>query len=201
MEKSQSIVKLTLALISAQSQFEKLERNKKGAFSTYADLDSMKNSTMPALKANGLTLNFFPHTEGGVNYMQALLAHESGEYIICRYQVCPEKPGMQGMGAAWTYLKRYMWGAICSLYDDGNDDAMEEVPVEKRKEYTEVKKEDKYLDDVTHILKAIGDDPKLKEIFLTVSGASEIAPGKIPMSNKVAEAMNKVHAEKQKGKK
>ncbi len=128
MEKSESIVNLTKALIKAQSQFGELKKNKKNSHLnySYADLDSMKNATMPALKNNGLTLNFFPAIIDNIPHLQAWLIHESGEYIIGRYPVSPEKPGMQGTGAAITYLKRYIWGAVFSLYEDENDDAIEE---------------------------------------------------------------------------
>lgn len=124
MEKSESIVNLTKALIKAQSKFGQLAKNKRNTHLNYnyADLDSMKNATMPSLKEHGLTLNFFPANIDGVAHLEALLIHESGEYILSRYPVTPEKPGMQGTGAAITYLKKYIWGAVFSLYDDENDD-------------------------------------------------------------------------------
>ena len=136
MEKSQSTTNLIKSLVKAQSEFSEVKKNKFNSHLKYhyADLDSMKNATMPALKNNGITLNFFPTTVDGVNYIQALLSHESGEFILSRYKVEPEKPGMQATGAAFTYLKKYIWGAIFSLYDDENDDAIEEIPEEKRAE-------------------------------------------------------------------
>jgi len=129
MEKSDSIVNIIKALSDAQSEFAELKKNKYNSHLKYyyADLDSMKNSTMPSLKKHGLTLNFFPETCDGINYMKACLMHTSGEYIFTRYAVLPEKQGMQGTGSAFTYLKRYMWGSIFSLYDDENDDAVEET--------------------------------------------------------------------------
>ena len=134
MQSSENITNLIKALSEAQGEFKSLVLDKTNPHfkSRYASLESMKNATMPALRKHGLTLNFFPATIEGVNYMEAMLMHTSGEYILTRYIVCPEKNTMQGMGSAWTYLKRYIWGSVFSLYDDTNDDEEGESLAEKK---------------------------------------------------------------------
>lgn len=137
-EKTQSIVNLVKALIKAQQGFAALEKSKTAKYASstylYADLDDMKKATMPSLEKNGLTLNFFPSNINGVPHLEALLVHESGEYIQSRYPITPDKAGLQGVGAAFTYLKRYFWGSILSLYEDENDDNFSEpgeAPIKK----------------------------------------------------------------------
>ena len=127
---SESIVKLTAALTKAKAEFEPLVRNaenpgfKRGnKVSKYADLEAVIDATEPALRANGLILLQFPHSEGRSVGVLSILIHESGEFLEHAFAFPLTKEDAQTGAGAITYARRMAMKGIFGLTDvddDGN---------------------------------------------------------------------------------
>jgi hypothetical protein len=127
---SESIVKLTAALIKAKAEFEPLVRNaenpgfKRGnKVSKYADLEAVIDATEPALRTNGLILLQFPHSEGRSVGVLSILVHESGEFLEHAFAFPLTKEDAQTGSGAVTYARRVAMKSIFGLTDvddDGN---------------------------------------------------------------------------------
>lgn len=125
MEKSEKIELLVKALISAEKKFSSILKNKDNPFfnSEYADLSAIIEATRPSLLENGIVLLQHPITEGAVDYLETVIAHESGQWISFRGRMNPAKNDPQGMGSAISYFRRYYQNSILNLGqkdDDGN---------------------------------------------------------------------------------
>lgn len=128
MQKSESIIKLTAALIKAKKQFAPLIRNQEnpgfkrdGKVSKYADLAAVIESTETALLENGLVLTQFPHNDGERVGVQNMLMHESGEFLEHTFTVPIIKQDAQTSTAAITYVRRTSMKAILGISDEDDD--------------------------------------------------------------------------------
>jgi hypothetical protein len=132
MQRSESLVKLTAALLKARVKFEKIVRdktatvkNEKASYSyKYADLSDVLDATVDPLAENGLVLTQWPGTNAtGKPMVETLLLHESGEFI-CGAMDLPamgDRATPQQLGSLITYIRRYCaCGAlgIASQLDD-----------------------------------------------------------------------------------
>ena len=128
MQKSDSIVKLTVALIKAKRSFAPLIRNQEnpgfkrdGKVSKYADLAAVIESTEGPLLENGLVLTQFPHNDGERVGVQNMLLHESGEFLEHTFTVPIVKQDAQTSTAAITYVRRTSMKAILGISDEDDD--------------------------------------------------------------------------------
>ena len=128
MQKSESIIKLTLALIKAKQKFAPLLRNQENPgfkrgnqVSRYADLAAVIEATETALLENGLVLTQFPHNDGERVGVQNMLVHESGEFIEHSFTVAIIKQDAQTSVAGITYARRVSMKAILGISDEDDD--------------------------------------------------------------------------------
>ena len=128
MNRSDSIIKLHAALTKAKDSFDPLVKNqenpgfKRGTkVSKYADLEAVIDATEPALRANGLLLIQFPHSEGRSVGVLSLLSHESGEFIEHAFVFPLTKEDAQVGAAAITYARRMSMKGIFGLTDTDDD--------------------------------------------------------------------------------
>ena len=128
MQKSESIIKLTAALIKAKQKFAPLLRNqenpgfKRGnTVSRYADLAAVIEATETPLLENGLVLTQFPHNDGERVGVQNLLIHESGEFLEHIFTVPIIKQDAQTSAAAITYVRRVSMKSILGISDEDDD--------------------------------------------------------------------------------
>lgn len=130
MNQSESIAKLTAALLAAQLEFDPILKDKANPFfkSKYADLESVVNATQSALQKNGLVVMQFPSSEmtsAGVSVgVSTVLAHTSGEFINDRFTLPVAKQDAQTGAAAVTYARRISRLAVLGIAaedDDGNE--------------------------------------------------------------------------------
>jgi hypothetical protein len=128
MQKSESIVKLTSALIKAKQKFAPLVRNqdnpgfKRGnQVSRYADLAAVIEATEAPLLENGLVLTQFPHNDGERVGVQNMLVHESGEFLEHTFTVAIVKQDAQTSVAGITYARRVSMKAILGISDEDDD--------------------------------------------------------------------------------
>ena len=125
MQKSESIAKLTEALVAAQSEYNLLLKESDNPFfkSKYADLAACIDAVRPALQKNGLAVSQLTDVLNDKPVLTSMLMHVSGEWIAGSYPIVASKQDPQGFGAGITYARRF---SLCGLLgiaaedDDGN---------------------------------------------------------------------------------
>jgi len=138
MNKSETISELSKALVLFQGKLIKVKKDSTNPFfkNKYASLSNIIEGTQEELAKCGLAVIQLP---AGVNQLETILIHESGEFISETYEMRPTKNDPQGLGSAITYQRRYALGAILCLNIDEDDDGNEASKPETKKK--EVKKE------------------------------------------------------------
>jgi ERF superfamily protein len=127
MNKSESIINLSKALLKAQKVMGGAVKDSKNPFfkSTYSDYGSVLEVVKGPLNENGI-LVLQPHVnDPGQPYVETILIHaESGEFLSsCTPVVCAKANDPQAMGSAITYARRYGLQSLLSIPsedDDGN---------------------------------------------------------------------------------
>lgn len=124
-DRSESIVKLAIALSKMQSELEPLKKDSSNPYfkSKYADLSSVWDVLREPLTRNGLAVIQEPGTYENKLVLYTTLIHISGEYIRSAFEIPVLKQDPQGYGSAITYARRYTLQAITGLApedDDGN---------------------------------------------------------------------------------
>jgi len=144
MNKSESIQKLTVALIQLQREIKGAEKGSENPFyhSKYADLESCWKAVRPSLSNNGLALCQLvgEFDTNGSQGLETVLMHESGEWISGYASIPLAKKDPHGAGSGITYLRRYGLAAILGLLqvDDDANAAVNE-PDDSKKERKKLK--------------------------------------------------------------
>ena len=133
MKTSESIIKISAALLKAQKDMEGAKKDSKNPFfkSKYADFNAVLEACKGPLNDNGITI-LQPHRVDsieGKTYMivETILLHESGEFLSSETQVVVAKANdPQSLGSAQTYSRRYGLQSFISLpaEDDDGETAM-----------------------------------------------------------------------------
>lgn len=146
MNRSETITKLAEALNKAQSQMGAAIKDSKNPFfkSKYADLSSVIEACKEPLNRNGITI-LQPHvTIDGMNYVETLLLHVSGESLSSLTPIiCTKANDPQQLGSAISYARRYGLQSLVSLPadDDDGEAAMGRTKPEPKAEPVVVKAE------------------------------------------------------------
>lgn len=151
MLKSESIGKISAALVKAQSVMTAALKDAKNPFfkSSYADLNSVLDASRPALNENGISV--VQSTSSRVNeqgvrvqVLETILLHESGEFIGSETDIVVKPNGnAQDYGSAISYARRYGLQALVALKgedDDGNKASGKVVEKSSTVTVAEVKK-------------------------------------------------------------
>jgi hypothetical protein len=119
---------LFAALSKAQNEFKVAVFDKKAVYGPYASFKSVREASIAALSANGLSV-LQPVVNDGTQYrLFTILAHSSGAFIKTSIVLILDKNNMQGLGSAITYAKRYAWSAMVGVVSDDDDDAFVAAP-------------------------------------------------------------------------
>lgn len=121
MNKSESIVKLSPALVAAQADIEDVEKLGENPHfkSDYMKLDDILKTNRPILAKHKLAVLQFP-LEGGK--LSTVILHESGEFIEATMDLVVAVQTPQGQGSAITYAKRYALCAALGIASESDDD-------------------------------------------------------------------------------
>jgi hypothetical protein len=130
---------LMMAFARAQMDFPTIQKNKtanvvsqKGTYSyKYADLADAQTAINPVLKKHGLAFMTIP-TRG---VLVGRLIHEStGQWIEGDLSIVPPdtRGGVQALGSALTYERRYLFAAMLGLVLDEDDDGTDATPGVRR---------------------------------------------------------------------
>jgi hypothetical protein len=141
--KSETIAKISAALVKAQSEMGNAVKDSKNPFfkSNFATLNAVREASLPVLNKHGIGV-FQPTTviEGKL-YVETTAIHESGEYISGLYEVVTGKANdPQATGAAVSYARRYALQALVNIGAD-DDDAESAMGRGGKKEVASAKQE------------------------------------------------------------
>jgi hypothetical protein len=163
--RSLEVNEIITALAKAQLEFEGAEADKINPHykSRYIDLNGIVAATRRALAKHGLTVTFQINTQDDSSMvMTTTLFHTSGQWLSCLSPLKPEKPGVQALGSAITYMKRYTYAAITGFVlgddDDDGEEATQHEDLQERKYLTQ--------DQVAKLEEAIVDNAELKQKIL-----------------------------------
>jgi hypothetical protein len=125
---SESKAALYKALLAAQQEMPAIHRDTENPHlkNKYVSLDQILDKVVPVLNKHGLVLWQAPVNVGaGPPILRTVLAHgESGEEIEVEFALNTEgnQRGMQAVGSAITYGRRYALTAMFALITDEDDD-------------------------------------------------------------------------------
>lgn len=126
---SEQIGELAKALAEAQGKFtfalkaSTADMGAKGGRRKYADLQSVIDAVKPELTAHGLAVvqASMPNPNG--ISLRTTLMHSSGQWIAGQIDLPIDRMGgIQGMGSALTYARRYALSAMVGIAADEDDD-------------------------------------------------------------------------------
>ena len=124
MNSSESINKLSAALVKAQSEMGGAVKDSKNPFfkSNYADLTSVIKAVKEPFANNGLGYVQFPINDGHSVGVVTRLIHSSGEWLEQEFSTPIQKVDPQSVGALISYYRRFClqsMAGIPSVDDDG----------------------------------------------------------------------------------
>ncbi len=139
MQKSESIVELTKALIKVQSQLKGAKMDSVNPFyhAKYASLASVWDACRKLLSDNGLAvIQTNSVGEGHKLIIDTILIHSSGEWVCGSLPMILSKDDPQGIGMAITYGRRYGLSAIIGICteDDDAEPTIDRKPQETTKQ-------------------------------------------------------------------
>jgi len=135
MNRSETIIKLASALVKAQSEMGNAVKDANNPFfkSKYADLNSVREASLPILNKHGISVIQPTCVVDNINYVETILLHESGEYISSLTQIIAAKPNdAQSHGSGLSYARRYALQSICNIgaEDDDANKAVVNKPID-----------------------------------------------------------------------
>ena len=144
MKLSETIGALAKALAQCQGEISNATKNAMNPHfkSKYADLGEVLDAIRPFSSKYGLAFSQCPAMKAdGRFYLETVLLHESGEYIIFDpSETTLGKNDAQGVGSATTYLRRYSIAGVfgISQEDDDANKATEKAPAQPQANIAEL---------------------------------------------------------------
>ena len=133
---------LAAALIAAQSEFPKPQKNARANYGSYSDITEILSVLRPVLNRHGLFLGQRVKQADAGLIVETFVLHSSGESLSFGEMFMPvtaQKGNLaQGYGSAETYARRYSLCAAFGLEAD-DDDAQSlgsSAPVQPREQVT-----------------------------------------------------------------
>lgn len=125
MYQSNEIGELAAALAAAQSEFTFAVTDATGGMKNkYATLQNVLEAIRQGLTANGIAVIQAPMTAQNGIMLRTTLAHKSGQWMASEISLPNDRMGgIQGMGSALTYARRYALAAMVGIAQDDDDGA------------------------------------------------------------------------------
>jgi len=124
MDLTNSSKELAEALCLAQSEVEAASKVSTNAHfrNKYADISEIIKTVRHVYNKYGIYIGQQDSFKDGMAHVHTIFLHKSGAFIISDPASCiPAKFDAQGLGAAWTYLRRYALSALCCLAQEDDD--------------------------------------------------------------------------------
>lgn len=179
MNQSETITKISPALVKAQGEMSNALKDSKNPFfkSAYADINSVREACMPSLIKHGISVLQPTVYIDGKPFVETVLLHESGEYISSLTEIiCSKQNDAQSHGSGVSYARRYGLQSLCNLGtadDDGNAavntkrEPAKETPKEEKKPLLE-KGSDNWKNVVNALLKGTGTIEQVKSKYTVI---------------------------------
>lgn len=134
MNKSESVVKIAIALLKAQKLMGGATKGASNPYfkSRYADYSAVLEACKDLLNDNGIVI-LQPHGTNvqGQSVVETILMHESGEWMSSETPIVVKQGNdPQALGSAITYARRYGLQSLISMptEDDDGEKAMTRKP-------------------------------------------------------------------------
>lgn len=131
----ESTIALVAALAQAQGEFEPIIKNREVKIVSrrtttaytfmYADLDSIRRSTQPALSKHGLAVMSLPIQKADGGYLRTLITHSVGGFVWAELLIPAVgsddddvSETIKAFGGLLTYLRRYLLIGMLNLSAD-----------------------------------------------------------------------------------
>jgi hypothetical protein len=124
MNSSPTIVKIASALVKAQSEMSNAVKGSNNPFfkKAYADINAIREAVLPALNLHGITAIQPTTVIDGIDYVETILLHESGEFISSLTRIVVDKVNdAQRHGSGLSYARRYALQSICNIGAEDDD--------------------------------------------------------------------------------
>ncbi len=124
MDTTNSSKELAEALCLAQSEVEAAVKGSTNPHfrNKYADISEIINTVRHVYNKHGISILQEDAFSDGMAHVYTTFLHKSGASITSKPTSCiPAKFDAQGLGAAWTYLRRYALSALCCLAQEDDD--------------------------------------------------------------------------------
>lgn len=135
MKQSETIEKIALALVKAQSEMSNAIKDSANPFfkSKYADLNAIREACMPALSKHGIALLQPTVSIDSRNYVETILMHESGQWISGLTEILFTKQNdAQAQGSGITYARRYGMQSFVNIGADDDDGNTASTPTKQQ---------------------------------------------------------------------
>lgn len=118
------------AYAKAQTEMGKALKNAQNPHlkSKYADLGSVMDACFSAFHANGFAVLQPCGKDDNGQYVETIIAHESGDRFSSRVYLTIGKADMQGVGSAITYARRYGLLGMAGLAPEDDDGEAQKAP-------------------------------------------------------------------------
>jgi hypothetical protein len=137
MNKSESIVNLTKALLKAQKKIENAVKDSTNPHfrSNYAGLPEVLEACKEHLNEAGIVVMQMVNYEESGDFLETIIFHaDTSEFISSKMRLILDKASMQAAGSAITYARRYALQSMVfmsSVDDDGNAADAKKAPEKK----------------------------------------------------------------------
>ena len=124
MDTTNSSKELAESLCLAQSEVEAASKVSTNAHfrNKYADISEIIKTVRHVYNKYGISILQEDSFSDGMAHVYTTFLHISGASITSKPASCiPAKFDAQGLGAAWTYLRRYALSALCCLAQEDDD--------------------------------------------------------------------------------
>jgi hypothetical protein len=124
MNRSESISKIAVAIVKAQSIMGNAIKDAKNPFfkSSYANLNAVREAVLPAMNSNGISVLQPIIQVDGKSFVETVLLHESGEFISSLTEVIVSKVNdAQQQGSGISYARRYGLQSLANIGADDDD--------------------------------------------------------------------------------
>ena len=124
------------ALVKAQKEMGAVIKNTTNPHlkSKYADLGAVLDACQSALHGNGFAIMQPSGKDEYGQFVDTILAHESGEKLSSRVYLVIGKQDMQGVGSAITYARRYGLLGMTGLAPEDDDGEATKAPKPQRQD-------------------------------------------------------------------
>lgn len=122
--KSESVANLAQALSMAQGEIQSAQKDARNPHfnNTFASLKEVRQACQAPLSKHKIAITQIPQFSETEMWLETVLMHASGDWIMSRYPIRPTRNDPQSLGSAITYAKRYAMSAMVGIVADDDDD-------------------------------------------------------------------------------